>query len=42
MVAGRSIVMELQFDVDRIAINDPSVADILVVQQGGDEGVTRR
>ena len=33
MVAGRSIVMETQFDIDRIAINDPSVADILVVQQ---------
>ena len=33
LVAGRSIVMEMQFDVDRIAINDPSVADVLVVQE---------
>jgi pilus assembly protein CpaC len=33
MVAGRSIVMETQFDIERIAINDPTVADILVVQQ---------
>src|SRR5688572_896108 len=32
MVAGRSMVMDLQFDIDQIAINDPSIADVLVVQ----------
>lgn len=33
MVAGRSMVMDLQFEVERIAINDPTVADVLVVQE---------